>query len=299
MKAIVTEDGRPSVGERPEPARREGTVRINVKAMGLNRGNLRQVSNRLVDIAGWDVAGIDEQGQRVVALVPEGGFAEVVYAHHENVAPIPDGITFETAAALPVAALTALRCIRDQAQLLPGQRLLITGAAGGVGTFAIQIAAEIGARVVGVVGDAQKAAYAADLGAHETVVAGRGSSLLDALAERRFEAILESAGGAWLAQAMKLLAPGGAIALFGNSSGEPTTFEARDLFGNSGRIHGFFVFKTPAPRTVGHDLAAILDRVAAGKLRVPIDCTYPFEEAASAFAQLKARDVRGKIVLTL
>lgn len=298
MKAIVTEDGKPSIGERPEPPRREGTVRIAVKAMGLNRGNLRQVANSLVDIAGWDVAGIDEQGRRVVALVPEGGFAEVVYAHHESVAPIPENVSFETAAALPVAALTALRCIRDQAQLLPGQRLLIMGAAGGVGTFAIQMAAEIGARVVGIVGDAQKAAYATELGAHETILVGRGS-LLDALAERRFEAILESAGGAWLAQAMKLLAPGGVIALFGNSSGEPTTFEPRDLFGNSGRVHGFFVFSTPAPRTVGHDLAAILDRVAAGKLRVPIDRTYPFNEAESAFAQLKARDVRGKIVLTL
>ncbi|TAM85249.1 NADP-dependent oxidoreductase, partial [bacterium] len=297
--AIVSEDGKPSIGERPEPPRGEGTVRIAVKAMGLNRGNLRQVANSLVDIAGWDVAGIDEQGRRVVALVTEGGFAEVVYAHHESVAPIPENVSFETAAALPVAALTALRCIRDQAQLLPGQRLLITGAAGGVGTFAIQMAAEIGARVVGLVGDAQKAAYAAKLGAHETVVIGRGSSLLDALAERRFEAILESAGGAWLAQAMKLLAPGGVIALFGNSSGEPTAFEPRDLFGNSGRVHGFFVFKTPAPRTIGHDLAAILDRVAAGKLRVPIDRTYPFHEAAGAFAQLKARDVRGKIVLTL
>ncbi|TAM76695.1 NADP-dependent oxidoreductase [bacterium] len=297
MRAIVTEDGKPSIGERPEP-RREGTVRIAVKAMGLNRGNLRQVASRLVDIAGWDVAGIDEQGQRVVALVPEGGFAEAVCAEPENIAPIPDGVSFETAAALPVAALTALRCIRDQAQLLPGQRLLITGAAGGVGTFAIQMAAEIGARVVGVVGDAQKAAYATQLGAHETVVAGRGS-LLEALAERRFEAILESVGGTWLAQAMKLLAPGGVIALFGNSSSEPTTFEARDLFGNSRRIHGFFVFSTPAPRTIGHDLAAILDRVAAGKLRVPVDRVYPFDEAVSAFAQLKARDVRGKIVLTL
>ena len=298
MRAIVTEDGTPSIGERPEPARREGMVRIAVKAMGLNRGNLRQVANRLVDIAGWDVAGIDEQGRRVVALVPEGGFAEVVSAQIDNVAPIPDRVSFETAAALPVAALTALRCIRDQAQLLPGQRLLITGAAGGVGTFAIQMAAEIGARVVGVVGDEQKAAFAAQLGAHETVVVG-GGSLLDTLGERRFEAILESAGGRWLAGAMTLLAPGGVIALFGNSSGEPTTFEPRDLFGSFRRIHGFFVFSTPSPRTVRDDLTAILDRVAAGKLRVPVDHTYPFDDAARAFAQLKARDVRGKIVLTL
>ena len=299
MRAIITEGGLPSVGERSEPQAQPGQVRIAVKAVSLNRGNLRQVAGSLVDVVGWDVAGVDARGRRVAALVDEGGFAEVVYAHPDRVAEIPDGVSFAQASALPVAALTALRCIRDHAQVLSGQRLLITGGAGGVGVFAVQMGAEIGARVTAVVGDDRKAAFVQDLGAHEAVVVARGASLSDVFEQRRFEAILESAGGAWLAQSIRLLAPSGVVALFGNSSGDETTFNPRDLFGNSGRVHGFFLFRTPAPRTVGRDLEALLGRVAAGKLRVPIDRDYPFDEAPLAFEQLRARDVHGKIVLTL
>jgi|GEM_PF-5848887 len=299
MKAIVTEGGVPSVRERPEPTRPNGHTRIDVMAVALNRGNLRQVANQLVDVVGWDVAGIDERGRRVVALVPSGGFAQVVHANPDCVCEIPDGVPFEVAAALPVAALTALRCIRDQVQLLAGQRVLVTGAAGGVGVFAVQMAAEIGARVTAVVGDAAKATFVTELGAHEAVIVERGQGLAPALEGRRFEAMLESVGGAWLGDAIRLLARGGAIVLFGNSSGEATVFQPRDLFGNSGRILGFYVFETPSPRTVARDLEAILSRVEAGKLRVPIERVYPFDEAPRAFEQLASRDVRGKIVLKL
>jgi NADPH:quinone reductase-like Zn-dependent oxidoreductase len=205
-------------------------------------------------------------------------------------AVLPDSVSFSQAATLPVAGLTALRTVRHGAPLL-GKRVLITGAAGGVGTLAVQLAARSGARVTAVVGSAQRAAGLKTLGAIE-VVEG-----IDR-AQGRFGLILEAAGGASLAQAIKLVEAKGIVVIYGNSSNDPTTISFADFRpAPNARVQSFSYFYSEAEDRFAPDLALLVSLIADGSLKPQIGVERSWRDFATAAEQLRDRRVFGKAVL--
>ncbi len=279
----------------PEPAPNEALV--EVRAFSLNRGELRLFQIRP---EGWrpgqDISGVVVQaaangsglkaGARVVALTDNAGWAERAAVPAHRMAVVPDNVLIEEAAALPVAGLTALRTLRHGAPLL-GKRVLITGAAGGVGHLATQIAARSGARVTAVVGGAERGRHLR--GADEIVES------IDKV-QGNFALILESAGGSSLAAAIAHIEAKGTIVVFGNSSGEPTPFSFRDLAEHpNARIQGFSYFTSEAEDRFAPDLALLASLIADGSLK-PHLVEHSWRELAQIGPQLRDRQIRGKAV---
>jgi NADPH:quinone reductase len=282
----------------PEPAPDQALVEVH--AFSLNRGELALLAARP---EGWqpgqDIAGVviqaaadgsgPEKGTRVVALVDGAGWAQRVAAPTARMAALPDNVSFASAATLPVAGLTALRTLRHGGFLL-GQRVLITGAAGGVGRFAVQLAALSGAEVTGVVGRLERAAGLTERGA-TAVVANIHE------AEGLFDLILESAGGPSLAGAISKVAPGGAIVMYGNSSREDTPISFPNFSGHAGaRVIAFFVYNSGTPASMGVDLATLVSLVAAKKLTPDIGLEDSWHHLREAITALRDRKVNGKAI---
>jgi NADPH:quinone reductase-like Zn-dependent oxidoreductase len=205
-------------------------------------------------------------------------------------AALPDNVSFAQAATLPVAGLTALRTLRHGAPLL-GKRVLITGAAGGVGTIAVQLAAASGARVTAVVGRPERAAGLKELGARDVV-----QDIADA--QGRFALILESAGGASLAHAIKLVEAKGTVVVYGNSSGEPTTLAFADFRpAPNSRVQSFSYFYSESEDRFAPDLALLVSLIADGSLQPQIGIERSWREFAVVAEQLRDRRVAGKAVL--
>jgi NADPH:quinone reductase-like Zn-dependent oxidoreductase len=283
----------------PVPARNEALV--EVRAFSLNRGELASFArNREGWVPGQDVAGVvlrqaangagPAAGTRVVALVDEFGWAERVAVPSHRMAALPDNVSFAQAATLPVAGLTALRTLRFGGALV-GRRVLITGAAGGVGTLAVQIAARSGALVTAVVSRTERAAGLRELGATE-VVEGIDQ------AEGKFALILESGGGASLARAIQLIEPKGTIVVYGNSSTEPTEISFAQFRGAANaRIQTFSYFTSEAEERFGPDLALLVSLIANGSLTPQIGLQRSWRDLLQVGEQLRGRHVAGKAVL--
>ncbi|HEY3847279.1 MAG TPA: zinc-binding dehydrogenase [Acetobacteraceae bacterium] len=284
----------------PEPTPGPHDALVAVRAFSLNRGELRSfVNNEEGWIPGQDVSGIVLQqaadgsgppvGARVVALTDEFGWAERVGVPAHRMAVLPDNVSFAAAAALPVAGLTALRSLRHGAPLL-GKRVLITGAAGGVGHLAVQLAARSGARVTAVVGRPERAAGMRELGAAEVAVG------IDQ-AQGRYGLILESAGGASLATALHLVEAKGAVVVYGNSSGEPATIGFADFRGGqNARLQSFFYFTSGPEEQFAPDLALLVSLVADGSLTPQTGQDRSWRELAQVGEQLRSRQIGGKAV---
>lgn len=303
MRALVA-DGRGGLEladvEEVEPG--PGEVVVAVRALSLNRGEVKAAKASPAGTrVGWDVAGDvvraaaggagPQPGSRVVGLSPSRGWAERVAIPVDVVAPLPDGLSYEDAATLPVAGLTALHALRIGG-CAPGARVLVTGAAGGVGRFAVQLAAHEGAVVTAVVGSPERAEGLAELGASAVAV-----GMPD---DGRFDVVLESVGGDSLARAIGRLAPDGTIVSFGNSAEAETAFNARDLYRIGGAsIYGLILFHELARGGGATDLGRLCHEVAGGRLRTEIDLVLPWERAVEAVDALMARHVRGKAVLTV
>lgn len=283
----------------PQPAPDEAIVEVH--AFSLNRGELALLANRP---EGWrpgqDIAGVvvqaaadgsgPKEGTRVVALADGGGWAQRVAAPTARMAALPDNVSLATAATLPVAGLTALRTVRLGGALL-GRRALITGAAGGVGSFAVQLAALAGAEVTGVVGRPERAAGLTERGATATVTTIQE-------AEGLFDLILESAGGPSLAGAISKVAPGGTIVVFGNSSSQETPISFANFAGHAGaRLLAFFIYESGTPASMGVDLATLVSLVASGKLTPEIGLEDSWHNLSRAVTLLRERKVNGKAVL--
>ena len=253
MLALVNTPNGPTpiaLREIAEPAPSADEALVEVRAFSLNRGELSSFArNKEGWVPGQDIAGVvlraaasgkgPPQGSRVVALVDDFGWAQRAAVPAHRMAALPEAVSFQHAATLPVAGLTALRTLRIGGALV-GRRVLITGAAGGVGTLAVQIAARSGAHVTAVVGRAERAAGLLALGAAE-VVEGIDQ------AQGRFALILESAGGASLAAALRLVEPKGTVVVYGNSSTEPTTISFADFRGApNSRVQSFSYFTSEA-----------------------------------------------------
>ena len=287
--------------ELPEPQPMRNEALVEVRAFSLNRGELRSFRN---NEAGWvpgqDVAGVvlrqaangegPPAGARVVALMDEFGWAQRAAVPSHRMAVLPDNVSFSQAATLPVAGLTALRTLRHGGPLI-GRRVLITGAAGGVGMLAVQIAAHSGARVTAVVGRPERAAGMMELGAAE-VVQGIEN------AQGRFALILESAGGASLAKAIQLVEAKGTVVVYGNSSGEPTMISFADFRGApNSRVQSFSYFYSEAEERFAPDLALLVSLIADGSLKPQIGVERSWRDIAQVAEQLRDRQVAGKDVL--
>jgi len=282
----------------PQPAPNEALV--EVRAFSLNRGELRLFQIRP---EGWrpgqDISGVvlkqaadgsgPAPGTRVVALTDNAGWAERVAVPSHRMAALPNNARFEEAAALPVAGLTALRSLRHGAPLL-GKRVLITGAAGGVGHMAVQIAAKSGARVSAVVGAPERGRHLR--GAVE-IVEG-----IDR-AKGPFALILESAGGASLAAAVACIEARGTIVIFGNSSGEPTSINFRDFAEHpNARIQSFSYFTSEAEDRFAPDLALLAALVGDGSLK-PALVENSWRDLAKVGPELRDRRIAGKAVFRI
>jgi len=283
----------------PEPGLRPNEALVAVHAFSLNRGELRLVQVRP---EGWrpgqDIAGIvlrpaadgssPPAGFRVAALCDQAGWAERAAVPSHRIAPLADNVSFAAAAALPVAGLTALRTLRHGAPLL-GKRVLITGAAGGVGNLAVQLALRSGARVTAVVGSRQRAHVLDGLGAAEIVTD-------IAEAQGPFELILESAGGNSLTAAIDRIEAKGTVVVYGNSSGEPAPFNFRDFAEHqNARLQAFHYFTSEPEERFGPDLALLAGLIADGSLK-PRVTEHSWHELSRIGPLLRDRQIPGKAV---
>lgn len=305
MLAVVNTPGEAApvaIREVPEPQPAANEALVAVHAFSLNRGEMRLFQVRP---EGWrpgqDIAGVvmrqaadgsgPAAGTRAVCLTDWEGWAERAAVPSHRMAPLPDNVSFADAASLPVAGLTALRTLRHGAPLL-GKRVLITGAAGGVGNLAVQLAVRSGARVTAVVGSAERAKVLDRLGAAEIVTG------IDQ-AQGRYELILEAAGGASLTAAMQRIAAKGIVVLYGNSSGEPTPINFRDFAEHqNARLQGFHYFTCEPEEKFGPDLALLVSLIADGALK-PRIVEHDWHDIAAAGALLLDRGMAGKAIFRI
>ena len=281
-----------------EPAAAESEAVIQVRATALNFGEVHFLDRmrKPGEVPGWDAAGVvvhaaadgsgPPVGSRVVGFHGAGGWAQRRTVPTENLAILPDSVEFGPAAALPVAGVTALQALRRLGPVV-GRRVLITGASGGVGRFAVQLAARAGAHVVAAVGSEARGAGLRDLGAAEVVV-----GLAD-ITERVF-GVLDNVGGQMLAEAFSLVGDGGSAQSIGMASNQPTTidFEAERLSGAQKSLEPFTV-RTP----FGADLGYLVALLAAGEIDPQIGLRSSWNEVSDAAAALLDRRVAGKAVL--
>lgn len=300
MRAVVYDPGQPSnlrLSDVDEPVATEAEALVDVKAVGLNFGEIHWIdrARRPGEVPGWDAAGViaaaaadgsgPPVGSRVVTFNGAGGWAQRRTAATENLAVLPDSLDFGVAAALPVAGVTALQAIRALGPVV-GRRVLITGASGGVGRFAVQLAARAGAHVIAAVGSPARGAGLVDLGADEVVVGLHGTDPVFG--------VLDNVGGALLTEAFALVGDGGSLLSIGMASGEPSTidFETERRGGARKRLEPFQV-RTP----FAADLDYLVKLVAAGELDPQIGLRASWEDVADAATALLAREVAGKAVL--
>ena len=253
---------------------------------------------------GWDVAGVVEAvGGGVGRLRPgdevfgwaDGAFAEYVTAGEDHFVPKPANLTFEQAAAVPLAALTALQAVRDQGRTQPGQKVLVNSASGGVGTFAVQIAKWLGAEVTGVCSPGNLE-LARSLGAARVIDYTRTDFTLG---EEKYDVIIDSAVSRPLSECRRVLAPGGTHVVFGDTGGKWVGGFGRSF---QARLLAPFVsqrLRTFTMRANTADLELLRQLLETGEIAPVIDRTYPLEEAAQALAYLLAGHARAKIVVTV
>jgi NADPH:quinone reductase-like Zn-dependent oxidoreductase len=308
-RAILVDPGAPAhlaLGEAPgpEPGRNEAVVMV--KAISLNRGEVRRAQDSAAgERLGWDIAGVVESaaadgsgpkpGDRVVGILRTGAWSEHLALPTNNLAVLPGNVNFEDAATLPVAALTAL-CALDRANGLAGRNVLVTGASGGVGHFAVQLAAMSGATVTGLVRQERHAAVVSEAGAAHVVADGTGA------AAREFgpyDHVLDSVGGETFASIATMLAPGGSIVSYGVSAGGRADMDIATLFRSRGTFSSFLVFDEMQKETARVGLTRLLRLVSDGRLKPLISLTEDWSKVGGVAQHLLDRSYPGKAVLTI
>jgi NADPH:quinone reductase-like Zn-dependent oxidoreductase len=286
----------------PTPDRDEAVVRV--RAISLNRGEVRRSGMAAAGWRpGWDLAGTVERaaangsgagvGARVVGLLPEGAWAERVAVPGHSLAQLPEKVTFSQAATFPVAGLTALYGLAKGGLLL-GRRVLVTGATGGVGDFAVQLARLSGAHVTASARRADQGPALRQLGAHEVLV---GEEIP---ASPRYDVVIESVGGKTLGTALAALERGGVCVALGVSAAAEVTFDARQFF-IAGRttLYGFYLFTELGSDPASGGLRRLAELVAAGQLAPHVSVERPWSDIGQVAQDLMARRFPGKAVLTL
>ena len=302
MKAWRKQGGQLALAEVPAPVPAAGELLLRVLAISLNRGEVRGAAlARDGHVPGWDVAGVVEapaadgsgpmKGTRIAALLDTGGWAELAVVPVARAAAIPEGVDLDVAATLPIAGLTALRALA-LAEPLANKRVLVTGGSGGVGQFAIQLAAQAGADVTAVSSRRERHEELKRLGAGAVV-----ASIEDA--QGPFGLLLESVGGRSLAKAIELVGREGVVVTIGNSSEQETTFNARTLYAKgAARIYGLIIFEEVQSGRVGaRELESLMRRVREGRLQAPISLRRDWSDLPVTLRELEQRAYPGKAVL--
>jgi NADPH2:quinone reductase len=313
MRAIqMTEFGGPEVLELvelpiPEPGPEQ--VLIKVARAGLNFADTHTRTNSYVRkatlplVPGGEVAGFREDtGERVVALVGDGGYAEYAIAPRELVYPIPDELDEGAALALIIQGLTAWHLYRTAGHVAAGECVVVHSAAGGVGSLAVQLGRALGAgRVIATASSSEKRALALELGADVAIDAeadGLTERLLQANEGRPVDVVFDMAGGAVFDASYAALAPFGRIVVCGIASQEPNEVRTGSLLRHSRSVVGFYLFHTlERPGMFADALADLFARAARGELRTVIGATYPLDQAAQAHIDLRERRTTGKLLL--
>jgi NADPH2:quinone reductase len=321
MRAIrITEWGGPEVLElvedAPRPSADEHHVLVRVTRAGINfadthaRENTYLARYELPFTPGAEIAGVIEEdghglhaGQRVVALVGTGGYAEYVAAPTATTIPVPDGVSDATALGILLQGLTAWHLLSTSAKLEPGESVVVHAAAGGVGSLAVQLAKPMGAgRVIATASTEEKRALALELGADAAVDVTR-EDLADALREanlgERVDVVLEMAGGRVFDAGLDALAPFGRLVTYGMASREPNQVASGALMRKSRAVVGFWLMHClgrPA-EMVDAPLRDLFGRAERGELRVIEGATYGLSEVRRAHEELQARRTVGKLLL--
>jgi len=311
MLAVVAIEGRVSLEERPDPEPAAGEVLVRVRAAGLNGADLLQRAGRYPppdatapDRLGMELAGTVERcgpgvtrfepGQPVMGLVTGGAQSELVTIHERLAMPVPEGIAFSVAGGFPETFTTAHDALVTQCGLRSGERLLVNGAAGGVGTAAVQIGALLGASVVASVRSEERRPAIAALGA--AAVAPDEAHRLGP-----FDVVLELVGAPNLEANLQSLAMGGRISIIGTGAGNLASLDLTRLMVRRATLRGSTLRARPleekalATRLVERQVIPLL---AAGKITVPIEATFSFEDVERAYERFERGAKVGKIVLT-
>ena len=312
MRAATIADEEVSVEDHPDPEPGQGQVLVRVRAAGLNGADMLQRRGRYPappgdpqDIPGLELAGEVaargpgasrfEDGDRVMAIVGGGGQGELAVVHERQLMPVPDALDWPAAGGFPEVFTTAHDALFTQAGLLAGERLLVHGGAGGVGTAAIQLGRAAGASVTATVRDESKRAAVEDLGARAIApdeFAGAGP----------FDVVLELVGAPNLADNVKALATGGRIAVIGIAAGAKAELNLAVLMGKRGRIMASTLRARPLEekaQTARAVEAHVLPLVERGEVHVPVAETFPLERVAEAYDRFTAGGKLGKIVLEM
>ena len=281
---------------------------IKVETISLNRGEVRMAQYAPAGKRpGWDFAGTVLEaakngsgasiGARVVGMVNSGAWTNRLNVPTENIAELPEAVSFAIASTLPVAGLTAYHALAKGGLLL-GKPVLITGATGGVGNYAIQLAKLSGAKVVAHIRRAEQEAEVRAAGADAVVI---GDDITASKPFGDYWLIVESVGDATLGQAMSILDEGGTVVSFGTSAGNSVTFDAQKFYGTgSTTLYGFILFdEFTRIETPSDGLKRLADLVADGKLTPQISVEDSWENIATVSQDLLARKYPGKAVLTV
>jgi NADPH2:quinone reductase len=313
MRAIqMTEFGGPEVlklAELPTPEPGPGQTLIKVTRAGLNFADTHTRTNSYVQkatlplVPGGEVAGIREDtGERVVALVGSGGYAEYAVASEDRVFPIPDRVDDGTALALIIQGTTAWHLYRTSARVAAGESVVVHGAAGGVGSLAVQLGHAMDAgRLIATATSEDKRALALELGADVAIdpaPEGLTERLIEANDGREVDVVFDMSGGAVFAASYQALAQFGRIVVCGIATGEANEVRTGSLLRHSRAVVGFYLFHClERPGMFADALADLFARAAAGELRAIVGQTYKLEQAAQAQSDLQARRSTGKLLL--
>jgi NADPH2:quinone reductase len=304
------------VGKPDPPA---SQVRIRNRAAALNFFDILQVQGKyqvkppfpftpgaevagVVDAVGWGVTSVKE-GDRVIAIPRGGAFAEYSLAPEASVFPMPEAMSFEQAAAMPIVYQTGYFAMTHRYQIRPGEWLLVHAGASGVGMAAIQIGAALGARVIATAGSEEKLAFAREQGADHAINYS-DASWVDRVKEitegRGADTIYDPVGGDIFDLSTKCVATEGRIVIIGFAAGRiPSIALNRVLLKNIsiiGVLWGGYVLSHPSYEKEAH--SALMKMYEAGKIRPSTNASYPFEEAPRGLRDLAERKVTGKAVLT-
>jgi NADPH:quinone reductase-like Zn-dependent oxidoreductase len=307
IRAVVVDADAPAhlkLGQVDEPVPLPGEALVRVKAISLNRGETRAAQNAKQGARpGWDFAGTVEQmapdgsgplqGQRVVGMLRTGAWAELVAVPTTNIAVLPDNVTFEQASTIPVAGLTALYAL-DRGDGLVERNVLVTGASGGVGNYAIQIARYGGATVTGLARQEKHLASIVEAGAHHAVADESGMAAKE---HGPYNLVLESVGGQVMGNVLGMLAPQGQVVSYGVSGGGEMTIDSTAF--RRGSISTLLVFTEQHRETAAVGLARLARLISKDILKPLIGVEAPWEEIGNVAQQLLDRAYPGKAVLTI
>jgi NADPH2:quinone reductase len=313
MRAAVIHDGDVSVQERPDPEPGAGEVLVRVRAAGLNGADMLQRKGGYPappgsppDIPGLELAGEVaalgpgaqrfSEGARVMAIVGGGGQAELAVVHERQLMPVPDELDWPQAGGVPEVFTTAHDAVFTQAGLQAGERLLVHGAAGGVGTAAVQLGRAAGAFVTGTVRNEQLRDAVRDLGAHDVLAP-------DAYADQGpYDVVLELIGAPNVPDSLNALNTGGRIVVIGVGAGFKAELNLLALMGKRASIMASTLRPRPLEEkalTARAMERSVLPLLARGEVRVPVSETFPLDQVHDAYERFAAGGKLGKIVLLI